>query len=69
MYPPDTSNTATIEVRCCNSIEQCAVSTFRIVPVDTEPVDNLSGLDKTFIIQYDSIASMGEGLSYAVTSL
>ena len=38
MYPPDTDTSLykiTVEVKCCNKIEQCATSEFLIIPKNT----------------------------------
>ena len=67
MYPPDTSNKITVEVKCCNSIEQCTVSQFEVLPKDTAPISLLTSLATTFVLQYDpdpNLGAVGQGFMW-----
>lgn len=50
MYPTDSTDDITVEVKCCNAIEQCATSTFYVDSQNTAHTDATAYLDKNFII-------------------
>ena len=68
MYPPDTKNFINIELKCCNTIEQCVKSTFYINPKDTAPSNDLNGRLSNYVLRYDSdpLSSVGEGFQWGM---
>ena len=70
MYVPDTSNKISIEVKCCNSIEQCAYTTFYLNPIDNSPSNDLKGRLSNYVLSYDPdpLSIFGEGFQWAKKS-
>ena len=68
MYPVDVAEYE-IEIHCCNNIDQCAINTFTISPVDNTPVSTYGTGITPFTIQYDGWESIGQHIDWALTSL
>lgn len=59
MYP-DTVTNYSIEVECCNTINQCTTNGFWVNVTDQDPIHLTTGQSTTFIINYDSSSSVGQ---------
>lgn len=60
MYPPDIitlANQIYLEYYCCNAILECAMNSFIVTPINTNPVMAYS--PSSYIMQYDTKSSIG----------
>jgi hypothetical protein len=65
IYPDELSSAVSIEVRCCNDIEQCTTNTFTVTPQNTAPSSLIGSTDQQYIVQLDG--SMGQAFSWGLT--
>ena len=65
MYPPYI-DPVQIDLQCCNSIGQCATTTFTVSPTDTAPSTAFSS-DSPYVTQYDPYEDVGQHFTWAAT--
>lgn len=65
IYPDKSSSAVSIEVRCCNDIEQCTTNTFTVTPQNTAPSSLIGSTNEQYIVQLDG--TMGQAFSWGLT--
>jgi len=65
IYPDKASTAVSIEVRCCNDIEQCATNTFAVTPQNTAPTSLIGSTNEQYVLQLDG--TVGQAFSWGLT--
>ncbi len=70
MYPDSVpSDPISLELYCCNSINECEVNAFLVSVYDTDPELDTTALQSAFILEYDSSASVGATFTWSTNQL